>query len=75
MNHDKALDVLSTVSGRDRAEIIPDRHLIADLGIDSPKALRLLVELEEEFDIEIPDEDAALMSTVADILAYIDKHA
>lgn len=75
MNHDKALAVLATVSGLDPSEIGPDRHLVADLGIDSPKALRLLVELEEEFDIEIPDEDAAMMSTVADILAYIDQHA
>ena len=75
MDHDKALDVLAAVSGTAREDLAPDRDLVADLGIDSPKALRLLVELEEAFDFEIPDEDAAEMSTVGDILAYIDEHA
>lgn len=75
MKHDKALRVLATVSGHEPAELLAERDLVADLGIDSPKALRLLVELEEAFDIEIPDEDASEMSTVGDILAYIDQHA
>jgi len=74
MNHPRALEVLATVSGHPRDELRPERELVADLGIDSPKALRLLVELEEAFDIEIPDEDASTMSTVGDILAYLDEH-
>lgn len=75
MNHDKALEVLATVSGYAASELARERDLVADLGIDSPKALRLLVELEEAYDIEISDEAASEMGTVGDILAYLDEHA
>lgn len=68
---DTALDVLATVSGVARTSITRDMDLVADLGIDSPKALRLLVELEEALDIEVSDEDAAKMSTVGDVLDYL----
>jgi len=68
---DTALDVLATVSGVPRARITRDQDLVADLGIDSPKALRLLVELEEALDIEVSDDDAAKMSTVGDVLDYL----
>jgi acyl carrier protein len=68
---DTALDVLATVSGAPRASITSEMDLVADLGIDSPKALRLLVELEEALDIEVSDEDAAKMSTVGDVLSYL----
>lgn len=65
------LEVLSLVSGRDAAEIRPEMDLVADLGIDSPKAVRLLVELEERLDIEIDDELASRMSTVGDVLDHV----
>jgi acyl carrier protein len=71
---DEVLDVLAQVSGRDRTDIRPDMDLVADLSIDSPQALRLLVELEEKLQMEISDEDAARMTTVGDILRYVDEH-
>lgn len=70
-----ALEVLAAVSGVDQQEITGEKDLVADLGIDSPKALRLLVELEEKLSIEIPDEDAAKMSTVADVYSFIEQAA
>jgi acyl carrier protein len=70
---DDVLDVLAQVSGRHRADIRPDMDLVADLSIDSPQALRLLVELEEKLEIEISDEDAARMTTVGDVLRYVDE--
>ena len=71
----KAVEVLAEVSGVEAAAITPEMDLVADLGIDSVKALRLLVELEESLGIEVSDEDAARMSTVGDILDYITAHA
>jgi acyl carrier protein len=68
------LDVLAEVSGRARAEIRPEMDLVVDLSIDSPQALRLLVELEEKLQVEISDEDAAGMNTVDDILRYVRTH-
>lgn len=70
---DVALDVLAKVSGRARAELKPEMELVADLGIDSPKGLQLLAELEDTLKIEISDEDAAAMNTVADISNYAAK--
>ncbi len=66
-----ALEVLAAVSGADGESLRPDMDLVADLGIDSLKALRLLVELEDRFDVEINDEDATRISTVGDVLDYV----
>ncbi len=62
--------VLARTSGRDEGELRPEFDLVADLGIDSPRQLELLIELEEALDIEISDEDAAAMETVGDVLDY-----
>jgi acyl carrier protein len=64
-------DVLSEVTGVAKDQIREDQDLVADLDIDSPDALRLLVELEDRLGIEIGDEDAAAMDKVADILRYV----
>ena len=71
----KALEIVARISGKDAAELEPKLDLVADLGIDSPKALQLLLDLEEALDIEISDEDAAKMDTVGDILDYLGGHA
>lgn len=67
----KTLAVIGRVSGHDPATLEPTMELVADLGIDSPRALQLLVELEEALEIEISDEDAARMDTVGDILRQV----
>ncbi len=69
------LMTLQEVSGAARESITPEKDLVADLGIDSPKALRLLVELEDRLSIEIPDEEAAKLSTVGDVLAYVGRNS
>ena len=66
-----ALEILAAVSGSDRESLRPDMDLVADLGIDSPKALHLLVELEDRFHVEIDDEDATRISTVGDVLDFV----
>ncbi len=68
---DTALDVLSQISGTHKDEIKAEMNLVADLGIDSPKALQLLVELEDRLEIEISDDAAAAMETVSDVLGFI----
>jgi acyl carrier protein len=66
-----ALEVLAEVSECDVAALSLDQDLVADLEIDSPKALQLLVLLEERLGIEIPDEDAARLEKVGDVVAYV----
>ena len=67
----KALEIVARISGKDVAELQPEHDLVADLGIDSPKALQLLLDLEDELGIEISDDDAAAMDTVGDVLGYL----
>ncbi len=71
----KALEIVAEISGKDVADLEPKLDLVADLGIDSPKALQLLLDLEEALGIEISDEDAAKMDTVGDILGYLGSPA
>lgn len=72
---EQALEVIAEISGRGKGDLTPAMELVADLGIDSPKALQLLVELEERLEIEISDEDAAKMDTVGDVLSFFGSPA
>ncbi|MDD2698474.1 MAG: acyl carrier protein [Arcobacteraceae bacterium] len=58
----------------DIANIKEDSKFIEDLGADSLDVVELVMALEEEFDIEIPDESAEKILTVADALNYIKEH-
>ena len=48
-------------------------ELVANLGLDSAKALELLVELEDQLGVVIDDDDAARLNTVGDVLAYLER--
>ncbi len=67
----KTLEIVAAISGKEVADLEPGLDLVADLGIDSPKALQMLLDLEEALGIEISDEDAAKMDTVGDVLGYL----
>ena len=55
-------------------EVTENSRFIEDLGADSLDVVELVMALEEEFDIEIPDEDAEGLLTVANVLKYIEDH-
>ena len=64
----KVLEAIGKLAEVPSDSLKPETELVADLGIDSPKALQLLVELEEALEIEITDEEAAKLESVGDIL-------
>jgi acyl carrier protein len=66
-----AISVIARVTGVPEASLNPEMELVADLAMDSAKALELIVELEDQFAIEIDDDEAAGMNTVGDVLATI----
>lgn len=72
---DKVKKIISEQLGVDEGEISPESHFIDDLGADSLDTVELVMALEEEFGIEIPDEDAEKIQTVGDVSKYIDEHA
>ncbi|MCB1193896.1 MAG: acyl carrier protein, partial [Leptospiraceae bacterium] len=61
--------------GVDENEVTPEAHFIDDLGADSLDTVELIMALEEEFGIEISDEDAEKIQKVGDVLSYIKDHS
>lgn len=59
----------------DADEVTLEASFIDDLGADSLDVVELIMGLETEFDLEIPDEDAEKISTVGDAVEYIKSHA
>jgi acyl carrier protein len=55
-------------------QVTPEASFIDDLGADSLDTVELVMALEEAFDLEIPDEDAEKMTTVADAIKYLESH-
>jgi len=70
----KVKDLIVQGLGVNADEIVPDASFIDDLGADSLDIVELVMLIEKEFDIEIPDEDAEKISTVQDATDYINDH-
>ena len=58
--------------GVSESEVVPEAKFIDDLGADSLDIVELIMALEDEYSIEIPDEDAEKMETVGDSIKYIE---
>ena len=69
---DKVKSIIAEQLGVKVEEVTPQASFIDDLGADSLDTVELVMALEEEFGIEIPDEDAEKRTTVADAVKYID---
>ncbi len=66
--------IVEQLSAED-ADVTPEASFIEDLGADSLDIVELIMALEEEFGVEIPDEDAEKIATVNDAVKYIQEHA
>ncbi|HWU38999.1 MAG TPA: acyl carrier protein [Candidatus Acidoferrum sp.] len=71
---EKVKKIIIDQLGVDEAEVTPEAKFIDDLGADSLDTVELVMALEEEFGIEIPDEDAEKIATVQDAVGYIRDH-
>ena len=71
---DKVKDVIIDKLGVEEESIKSEAHFVNDLGADSLDTVELIMEFEEEFSIEIPDEDAENITTVSSAIKYIDEH-
>ncbi len=73
--YNKVKDIIIDQLGVAETAITPDASFIDDLGADSLDIVELIMALEEEFDIEIPDNDAEKVVTVNDVVEYIKDNA
>jgi acyl carrier protein len=71
----KVKEIVAEQLGKDVNEITTGASFIDDLGADSLDIVELVMKMEEEFGIEIPDEEAEKIKTVNDVVEYIKAHA
>ena len=70
---EKITEIIVEQLGVKAEEVTPEASFVDDLGADSLDTVELVMALEEEFGIEIPDEDAEKIQTVGDAIKYIEE--
>jgi len=70
----KVKEIVCEQLGVSDEEVAPNASFIEDLGADSLDIVELVMALEEEYDLEISDEDAEKIRTVGDVVGYIESH-
>jgi acyl carrier protein len=70
---DKVIELISKQLNRPANEITNDKEIVKDLGADSLDVVEMLMSLEEEFNITVPEEDAVNIKTVGDIIKLIEE--
>jgi len=71
---EKVREIVSEQMGVDKGEINMETSFVNDLNADSLDTVELVMELEDEFDMSIPDEEAEKLQTVGAAVAFIEKH-
>ena len=69
----RIIKIIKEQLGVEESEVKPEASFVDDLGADSLDTVEILMAIEEEFGIEIPDEDAENAKTVGDVISYIDN--
>jgi acyl carrier protein len=70
---EKVKEIVAEELGSDQGIVTPTARFVEDLGADSLDVVELVMRFEEEFEIEIPDEDAEKITTVGEAISYIDN--
>jgi acyl carrier protein len=70
---DKVKKIIAEKLSVDMSEVVPEASFVDDLGADSLDLVELIMSMEEEFEVDISDEDAEKIVTVQDAIDYIEK--
>ena len=74
-SEDRVREIIAKELEVDAKQLTPEAKFIEDLGADSLDIVEHVMELEEEFGLDLPDEDADKMKTVGDAMKYLQEHA
>ena len=72
---EKVKDIIVEQLGVNPEQVTPTASFIEDLGADSLDTVELVMAVEEEFGVEVPDEDAEKLQTVGDVVKYIEERS
>lgn len=72
---EKVKEIICEQLGVSEEEVTQEKHFVDDLGADSLDIVELVMAMEEQFEIEIPDEDAEKIQTVKDAIGYIQERS
>jgi acyl carrier protein len=75
MSFDKIKEIIVEQLGVEESLVTLDTDLMKDLEADSLDAVEIIMAIEEEFGIEIPDDEAEKMEKVKDLVDFVDQHA
>ena len=70
---DKVKKIIAEKLSVDLSEVVPEASFVDDLGADSLDLVELIMAMEEEFDVEIPDEEAEKISTVQNAIDFVNN--
>ena len=71
---DRVMKIVCEKMNMKPEQVAPETSFVNDLGADSLDVVELVMEFEEEFSIDIPDEDAEKIQTVGDAIKYVEEH-
>lgn len=74
MIKERVIEIIADQLGRDASEITEQTSMSDDLGADSLDAVEVIMAIEEEYNLEIDDEDAMHFKTVQDVIDYVEKN-
>lgn len=74
MTFERIREIIMDQLGVEESMVTMDTNLVKDLEADSLDAVEIIMAIEEEFDIEVPDEDAENFQQVADIVKYVEEN-
>jgi acyl carrier protein len=70
---DRMIEIIVEQLSVDKEKVVSNASFVDDLGADSLDQVELIMAMEEEFDVEIPDEDAEKIKTVQDAIQYVEQ--
>ena len=72
---EKISELIADKLGVEGSKVKPEAKFVEDLGADSLDTVELIMQLEDEFNIEIPDDEAEKLTTVGSVISYIEENA